>query len=173
MLPQNLLTRNQYAVLEGLIGIIKMETTVTTGTSWLVETRNETETCDVGRELGLRAKPGDIFLLEGPLGSGKSVLAHGLALGLGISRWRGSPTFNLVHEYQGRLPFYHLDVYRLEGDEIGDLGMEEMLAAGGVIAVEWGEKALPYLVPFAKLAHIYHVIIEQRGPNQRQIEVRS
>lgn len=93
-----------------------------------------------GEILGKYAQPGDIVLLSGPLGAGKTCLVQGLARGLGIKSLTPSPTFMLAREYQGRLPLYHLDLYRLEFLEIAELGLDEYLYGQGITAVEWADK---------------------------------
>lgn len=91
----------------------------------------------LGRRLGQAARAGDVFLIEGELGAGKTVLVRGLAAGLDISDTVTSPTFVLVHQHHGRLPLVHADLYRLETQaEVAGLGLLE-LAADGVLAVEW------------------------------------
>lgn len=94
----------------------------------------------LGEALGRLSRPGDIILLSGPLGAGKTCMVQGLARGLGITNSTPSPTFMLVREYRGRLPLYHLDLYRLEFKEITELGLDEYLYGQGVAAVEWAEK---------------------------------
>lgn len=87
-------------------------------------------------------QPGDVVLLGGNLGAGKTVFAQGVAAGLGITEPVTSPTFTLIHEYEGRLPLYHVDLYRIGGDaEAGDLGLEEYLYGNGVTLIEWAERA--------------------------------
>ncbi len=99
------------------------------------------ETQQFGRRLGELAEPGDLFLLHGPLGAGKTTLTQGFAWGAGASGYAHSPTFVLVNEYRGRLTVHHVDLYRIDGDlEAHDLGFEEMLADGAVV-VEWPERA--------------------------------
>ena len=108
-------------------------------------THAESETAAAGRRLGETLSAGDVVLLFGDLGAGKTVFVRGLAEGLGINSAEvTSPTFTLVQEYRaGRLPLIHVDLYRLNDPlEIDELGLDE-LAAGAVLAVEWGEK-LPY-----------------------------
>lgn len=92
-------------------------------------------------------QPGDVVVLAGDLGAGKTAFVQGLCRGLGIEERVTSPTFTLVHVYDGgRLPVHHLDVYRLDQlSEALDLGLAEMLDAGGVVLVEWGEAILPVL----------------------------
>lgn len=99
------------------------------------------ETQALGRKLGELAKEGDILLLVGGLGTGKTCLVQGLARGLGIQEYTLSPSFVIVRIYQGRLPLYHLDFYRLEEKEVLDLGLEEYLSARGITAVEWAERS--------------------------------
>ncbi len=98
------------------------------------------ETQALGRKLGELAKEGDVLLLVGGLGAGKTCLVQGLARGLGIKEYTLSPSFVIVRIYQGRLPLYHLDFYRLEEKEVLDLGLEEYLSAQGITAVEWAER---------------------------------
>ena len=107
----------------------------------LLETGSEAETQSAGAALAARIGPGTWVLLSGDLGAGKTAFVRGMALGLGIDPAEvSSPTFTLVQEYRGRLPFYHVDLYRVEGLEVDDLGLEELGAAGGVVAVEWAER---------------------------------
>ena len=106
-----------------------------------LETNSESETLAIGRRLGEEASPGDIYLLDGDLGVGKTVLAKGFAEGLGISEPVTSPTFTIVHEYEGRLPLYHFDVYRIgDPDEMYDIGFDEYLFGDGVCLIEWPER---------------------------------
>ena len=105
-------------------------------------TRSETETVDAGRELAATLSTGDVVLLYGDLGAGKTAFVRGLAEGLGVSRDEvSSPTFTLVQEYRGgRIPLFHVDLYRLSDPrEIDDLGIDE-IAEDGVLAIEWAEK---------------------------------
>ena len=99
------------------------------------------ETQALGRKLGGLAKEGDVLLLVGGLGTGKTCLVQGLAQGLGIREYALSPSFVIVRIYQGRLPLYHLDFYRLEEEEVLELGLEEYLSAKGITAVEWAERS--------------------------------
>jgi len=97
----------------------------------------------LGSYLGELAQENDIFLLTGDLGTGKTCLVQGIARGLGIKEYAFSPSFVLVREYHGRLPLYHIDLYRLDHvAEIADLGLEEYLYNNGVCVVEWAEKGL-------------------------------
>jgi tRNA threonylcarbamoyladenosine biosynthesis protein TsaE len=100
------------------------------------------ETQALGRRLGERLAAGSVVLLYGDLGVGKTAFVRGLAEGLGADPDEvSSPTFTIVQEYRGRLPLYHADLYRLQaGPETEDLGLEELVTLGGVLAIEWAER---------------------------------
>jgi tRNA threonylcarbamoyladenosine biosynthesis protein TsaE len=105
----------------------------------------------------MRLGAGDVVLLHGDLGAGKTAFARGLAEGLGVDPAAvSSPTFTIVQEYRGgRIPFFHVDLYRLTNPrEIEDLGLDE-IAGGGVLAIEWAER-LPYLLPGAITVRLDH-----------------
>lgn len=105
-------------------------------------TRSAEETFSLGRALGECLRAGDVVLLHGDLGVGKSVLTRGLARGCGIDEPMPSPTFTLMTAYRGRIPFYHFDLYRLEGpDEYFEAGLDEFIGGDGAAAVEWPEQA--------------------------------
>lgn len=98
----------------------------------------ETET--FGKKLGEKLKPGSVIALYGDMGAGKTALTRGIACGLGISQGVSSPTFALVHEYDGRLPVYHFDMYRVENwDDLYSTGFFDYLDAGGIVIIEWSE----------------------------------
>jgi len=111
-------------------------------TSRSLTTHAEKETADAGRQLARTLGSGSIVLVSGELGAGKTAFVRGIAEGLGIDPTQvTSPTFALVQEYRGgRLPLYHVDLYRLEPAEADDLGLDEMTLAGGVTAIEWSER---------------------------------
>ncbi len=111
-------------------------------TSLTIVTASADETRRVGRIIGEQAKAGDVYLLTGPLGAGKTCLTQGLAQGLGVTQRPRSPTFVLMTRYQGRLTLHHMDLYRV-GDpaEAWDLGLEEYLDGDGVCAIEWADQA--------------------------------
>jgi tRNA threonylcarbamoyladenosine biosynthesis protein TsaE len=128
---------------------------------WVTESEEETRA--VGEALGRRLGPGDVVCLAGPLGAGKTTLAQGIARGLGVEEVVNSPTFTLAQEYGGRLPVYHLDVYRLSGpEEAADLALNEMFEAGGVVMIEWPERIAP-LLPADRL----EICLERQGDARR------
>ncbi len=101
-------------------------------------------TLRLGERLGRAAASGDLILLRGDLGAGKTTLTQGIARGLGITGAVNSPTFTLIKEYAGRLPLFHIDLYRLDDlAEIEALGIEDYLDRGGVSVVEWAERGEP------------------------------
>lgn len=116
---------------------------------------SEDETQAIARTLADRLKPGDVLLLSGNLGAGKTTFVRGLAEGLGIDPEQvSSPTFTLIHEYGGeRVTLYHADLYRLERAATDDLGLEEMGVADGVLAVEWPDR-LTHTMPGATAVDI-------------------
>ena len=100
------------------------------------------ETREIGRVLGREAQAGDLFLLEGGLGAGKTCLTQGIAWGLGVEGYARSPTFVIITRYRGRLTLYHIDLFRIEGDqELWDLGIEEYFGGDGVCVIEWADRA--------------------------------
>lgn len=115
--------------------------------SLVAATSSAAETQQLAEALSALARPGDVVVLAGDLGAGKTAFVQGFGRGLGITDRITSPTFTLVHVYDGgRLPVHHLDVYRLEQiSEALDLGLAEMLDEGGVVLVEWGEAIMPVL----------------------------
>lgn len=107
----------------------------------IIETANEKETEAFGEKLGKDARGGQVFCLSGDLGVGKTVFTRGFARGLGVTdKYITSPTFTIINEYEGRVPFYHFDVYRINSlEEMDDTGYEEYFFGGGVSLVEWAE----------------------------------
>lgn len=105
------------------------------------------ETLALGKKIGACVRPGDILLLEGDLGAGKTTFTQGLAEGLGVQETVNSPTFVIINEYlSGRLPLYHMDLYRVEEEaQLYDLGVEEYFFGNGVCVVEWPEIARSFL----------------------------
>ncbi|MGX8704510.1 MAG: tRNA (adenosine(37)-N6)-threonylcarbamoyltransferase complex ATPase subunit type 1 TsaE [bacterium] len=107
----------------------------------IFETNSAAETAKIGRQLGEAAKPGTVFALTGDLGVGKTVFTQGLARGLGIREPVTSPTFTILQCYDdGRLPFFHFDVYRIgDVEEMEEIGYEDAFYGGGICLVEWAE----------------------------------
>lgn len=136
-----------------------------------IETRCEKETYDLGYHLGREAKPAQIFTLVGDLGVGKTVFTKGLAAGLGIEDPISSPTFTIVQIYEeGRLPFYHFDVYRIgDVEEMDEIGYEDYIYGEGVCLIEWAN-----LISDILPEHYTEVKIEkdlEKGFDYRRIEI--
>jgi tRNA threonylcarbamoyladenosine biosynthesis protein TsaE len=132
-------------------------------TTQTITTHSEIETAAAGRDLAPRLSAGSVVLLFGDLGAGKTAFVRGLAEGLGIpAEDVSSPTFTIMQEYRGgRLPLFHVDLYRLnDSREVDDLGVDE-IAADGVLAVEWAEK-LPQPMGDAIEVHLEHGDIDTR-----------
>ncbi|MYL35734.1 tRNA (adenosine(37)-N6)-threonylcarbamoyltransferase complex ATPase subunit type 1 TsaE [Pontibacillus yanchengensis] len=123
------------------------------------------ETTGFAEKLASLLHAGDVLTLEGDLGAGKTTFTKGLAKGLGVKRTVNSPTFTIVKEYEGRLPLYHLDVYRLE-DSDEDIGFDEYFHGDGVSVVEWAHFIEPYL-PKRRL----DIRISYIGETERKIEL--
>lgn len=116
-------------------------------------------------------KPQDIILLDGDLGAGKTTFTKGLALGLGIKKNVKSPTFTIVREYhEGRLPLYHMDVYRLEDASADDIGLDEYFNGDGVSVVEWSQ-FIDDELPNEYL--IIHIIKDEQNDDQRKIVIEA
>jgi tRNA threonylcarbamoyladenosine biosynthesis protein TsaE len=134
-----------------------------------IESARPEDTHELGRILGSQARPGDIFLLTGDLGAGKTTLTQGILWGMGSDDYVRSPTFVLATEYDADMPLHHVDLYRIEGlDEMDELGLEELVEDGGVVVVEWAEKAAE-LFPAGRL----QVNIERRADDSRRLAVTS
>ncbi len=131
-------------------------------------THGEAETTRAGVELAADLAPGDVVLLIGDLGLGKTVLARGIAAGLGVDPSEvHSPTFTLVNQYQGRVPVHHVDLYRIEREsDLSELGLEEILGGEGVAIVEWGERLGRYGVRDG-----LEVSFVDRGGTEREIRI--
>lgn len=103
---------------------------------------NSNETIALGERMAADLRPGDVVVLNGDLGAGKTTFTKGIAKGLGIKEIIKSPTFTIIHEYQdGRIPLYHMDAYRLENGGAEDLGLDEYFDGDGVSVVEWAQFA--------------------------------
>jgi tRNA threonylcarbamoyladenosine biosynthesis protein TsaE len=133
-------------------------------------TRSEAETLEAGRALAASVRDGDIVLLRGDLGMGKTVFARGLAIGLGVDPDDvRSPTFTLINPYHGRLPVFHVDLYRIDRpSDLDELGLEEILGGPGVSVVEWAERLGPY-----RPGRCLEVSIADRGGSEREITIED
>lgn len=132
----------------------------------MIVTRSAEETRALGMRLAKLLRPGDVVLLQGELGAGKSELARGVARGLGISGPVPSPSFTILNAYdEGTVPLYHFDWYRIhDPDEIAQMGMEEQLGGDGIALIEWSERAEEF-VPKRNLT----VQIRATGEETREI----
>lgn len=129
-------------------------------------THNDADTEAIGEKLGASINAGDIVALYGGLGCGKTAFVRGLARGLGISARVVSPTFTIVNEYNGPIPLFHFDMYRLSSaDELFDIGWEDYLNRRGVCAVEWSENVSD------ALTGAITVNIEHLGADERRITI--
>ncbi|ANB57880.1 tRNA threonylcarbamoyl adenosine modification protein YjeE [Anoxybacillus sp. B7M1] len=137
--------------------------------------RSAEETMEFAARLSEQLQPKDVIALEGDLGAGKTTFTKGLAKGLGITRAVSSPTFTIVKEYKGRLPLYHMDVYRLE-DTFEDLGFDEYFEGDGVTVIEWAHLIKPQLPDELLYIHLYHhgdqerkMVLEPIGKRYEQL----
>jgi len=113
-----------------------------------LRTESAGETFELGLAVAGLLRPGDVVLLVGELGTGKTCFTQGVARGMGIEKQVTSPTYTLMRVYQGRIPLYHLDAYRLEGPaDLYDIGVDEYLEGEGIIVVEWGERVRCFFDP--------------------------
>lgn len=135
------------------------------------ESFSEQDTFRIGRELGEQVLPGEIFLLEGDLGVGKTVFAKGFAEGLGITEPITSPTFTIIQEYEdGRIPLYHFDVYRIaDVEEMYELGYEGYFFGKGVCLIEWASLIREILPPECRTIRIEKDL--EKGFDYRRITV--
>src|SRR4030043_2021880 len=135
----------------------------------VIQTHSATETIRTGKNIGNRLRSGDVVALVGELGAGKTQFIKGLAAGVGIGNptYISSPSFTLINEYPGKIPFYHIDLFRLEREkEAEELGLEDYFQGGGVTAIEWADR-IPSLLP--KEALFIHIVYA--GKNIRSIEI--
>jgi tRNA threonylcarbamoyladenosine biosynthesis protein TsaE len=135
-----------------------------------IKSKSSEETEALGEKIGRLLKKGDIILLTGDLGAGKTVFAKGIGRGMGINDYITSPTFMLVNEHTGKIPLYHFDVYRIaDYSELYDIGYEEYFYGDGVCVIEWSEKIEP-LLPKDNL----HVFLKMGDAEcERNIEIIS
>lgn len=140
----------------------------------MIYSRNEEELIRIGQNIGNLLNSGDIIVLSGDLGVGKTTLTKGIAKGLDISQMIKSPTYTIVREYEGRLPLYHLDVYRV-GDDPDSIDLDDFLYGDGVTIIEWGELLDEDLLGDYLLISIAHhgdgrqLTFEAFGPRSQEI----
>lgn len=134
-------------------------------------TNSENETRDIARTVAEKLRGGDVILFSGEMGAGKTAFTKGLAEFFGTEEEVTSPTFALVHEYPGRVPVFHFDLYRISGfDDLYAIGFYDYLDRGGILAVEWSEN-VPGLED--ELENVVKIFIEKLGENERRITVES
>ena len=137
-----------------------------------LESHSPAETEEFARQMGLNAKPGEVYCLEGTLGAGKTVFARGFARGVGYEGLVTSPTFTIINVYEsGRLPLYHFDLYRLEedSDDLESIGLEDYFHSDGVCLVEWPRRLGDYLPREATKIEI--IVDFDKGSDYREIVV--
>ncbi len=132
-----------------------------------VDSRSAAQTRTLGEQLAGRLQAGDVVVLQGELGAGKSELTRGIAKGLGVTETVTSPSFTILNVYEsGRCPLYHFDWYRLESaDELYELGLDEYLGGDGIAVVEWAERC-----PEALPEKTIRIRLETTGEESRRIE---
>ena len=137
----------------------------------VTETRSPEETYELGRKIGLQARPGQVYTLTGDLGVGKTVFTQGVAAGLGITEPVSSPTFTIVQVYEeGRLPFYHFDVYRIgDIEEMEEIGYDDYFFGKGICLIEWAE-LIEELIPEGAISITIEKDLE-KGFDHRKITV--
>ena len=137
----------------------------------IIETNSAEETFALGKALGEKASPGQIYTLDGDLGTGKTVFTQGVAAGLGITEPITSPTFTLIHEYDtGRRPIYHFDVYRIgDIEEMEEIGYDDYFFGEGICLIEWAD-LIREILP----EHVIRITIEkdlEKGFDYRKITI--
>ena len=139
----------------------------------VTETRSPEETYELGRKIGLQARPGQVYTLTGDLGVGKTVFTQGVAAGLGITEPVSSPTFTIVQVYEeGRLPFYHFDVYRFgDIEEMEEIGYDDYFFGKGICLIEWAE-LIEEILPDDRISITIEKNLEQ-GFDYRRITVEG
>ncbi len=133
----------------------------------MLQSRSEIETKEIGRKIGKELKCGDVVCLYGELGSGKTTLVKGIASVIGIDeRDITSPSFTIISEHKGKVPLYHIDLYRVSHDRIAELGLEEYIGRDGISVLEWAERA-DREIPDESIK----VRLVYTGDNARKIEI--
>ena len=139
----------------------------------VTETRSPEETYELGKKIGQQARPGQVYTLTGDLGVGKTVFTQGVAAGLGITEPVSSPTFTIVQIYEeGRLPFYHFDVYRIgDIEEMEEIGYDDYFFGEGICLIEWAE-LIEEILPDDRISITIEKNLEQ-GFDYRRITVEG
>jgi tRNA threonylcarbamoyladenosine biosynthesis protein TsaE len=134
-----------------------------------VITRSEDETAAAGEQLARTLAAGDVVLLFGDLGAGKTAFVRGIARGLGAKADDvSSPTFTIIQQYSGGGPtLYHVDLYRLNPDEVDDLGLDDLVSGDGIVAIEWAERWR------GRPDDVVEVRLAEAGDNERTVDIRS
>lgn len=134
-----------------------------------IKTYSEKETFELGKRIANAVNPGTVILFYGDLGAGKTVMTKGIAAGLGITEMITSPTFTIMQEYEGgRMPLYHLDVYRIEDpDEMEEVGLNEYIYGNGLTVIEWAEQIEDILPEDA-----IKITIERNVENPEERDIR-
>jgi len=134
-----------------------------------IPSAGESDTQGLGHRLGALLEPGDVIALSGELGAGKTVLARGIVEGSAAGGPVTSPTFTFIHAHRGRVPVYHVDLYRIDRTtQLDDLGLEDVLADRAIVIIEWAEKAGTYLAP----EHLWITIGFGPSDNARVLDFR-
>lgn len=144
----------------------------------VVRTESAAATQALGHRLGELLRAGDVVALSGDLGAGKTVFTRGIAAGAGAWGYVASPTFTLIREYEGQVPIYHVDLYRLDdASQLADLGLEEILDRAAIVVIEWAEHAAEMLpskhlwiaLRFVNGDDIREIAFTPRGPRYEQM----
>lgn len=134
------------------------------------QTNSAEETIELGKKIGSFLKGGEIFAMQGTLAAGKTTITKGIAQALDIKDEITSPTFCLISEYEGKIPLYHMDVYRLnDGEDFINLGAEDLIYGKGVSIIEWSEKIMEELPKSTIILKIEPI----EGTTQRKIEIEN
>jgi tRNA threonylcarbamoyladenosine biosynthesis protein TsaE len=131
-------------------------------------TKSSLETIQFGKDLAKGLKRNDIIALTGDLGAGKTTLIQGIAKGLGIKNYVTSPTFTIINEFIGKIPLYHVDLYRLDKGDMDDIALEEYFSKGGVTVIEWAEKTAELLPN-----NIMKITIKVVSEKERSIKIED
>jgi tRNA threonylcarbamoyladenosine biosynthesis protein TsaE len=135
----------------------------------MYESNNERETVEIGERIGKRLKEGDVVCLYGDLGSGKTTMVKGIASVIGVEEKEiTSPSFIIIAEHEGSVPFYHIDLYRISRERVHELGLKEYLYGSGISVIEWAEKA-DEEIPDASI----RVRITYAGEHKRVIDIKG